>query len=92
MRQGRPNGRDLIGGTAGERIVPGPPPTHGDDCVSLSAWGFEDSNMVNFDWYYPKYAWRQTEEEIKNWCKEFHLKIEYFKERQSGYACLIEKN
>jgi len=36
--------------------------------------------MVNFDWYYPKYAWRQTEEEIKHWCEELNLKIQYIKE------------
>ncbi|MCH7869883.1 MAG: FAD-binding oxidoreductase [Myxococcales bacterium] len=45
MQQGRPNGTDLIGGIASTRIVPGDPPTHGDDCVSLSAWGFEDSRF-----------------------------------------------
>jgi len=61
-------------------------------CFWNETWGFEDSNMVNFDWYYPKYSWRQTEEEIKNWCNEFHLKIEYLKERESGYTCLVEKN
>ncbi|MEX0656984.1 MAG: class I SAM-dependent methyltransferase [Nitrosopumilaceae archaeon] len=60
-------------------------------CFWNEQWGFEDSNMVNFDWYYPKYSWRQTEEEIKNWCKEFKLKIQYIVEKDSGYTCLVQK-
>lgn len=60
-------------------------------CFWNEKWGFEDSNMVNFDWYYPKYAWRQTEEEIKHWCEELNLKIQYIKERDSGYTCLVQK-
>ena len=60
-------------------------------CFWNEKWGFEDSNMVNFDWYYPKYAWRQTKEEITNWCEELNLKIHYIKERDSGYTCLIQK-
>jgi len=60
-------------------------------CFWNEKWGFEDSNMTNFDWYYPKYAWRQTKEEIKNWCEQLNLKIHYIKERDSGYTCLIQK-
>ena len=52
---------------------------------------FEDSNLVNIDWYHPKFSWRHTEIEIKNWCKEFNLRIEYIKESESGYSCLVEK-
>ena len=47
--------------------------------------------MVNYDWYVPKYAWRQTEQEIREWCKEFQLEIEFLKEKESGYACLVKK-
>ena len=45
MRQGRPDGKDLIRGEATQRIVPGDPPTSGDDSMSLSAWGFDDSRF-----------------------------------------------
>jgi len=60
-------------------------------CFWNESWGFEDSNMVNYDWYAPKYAWRQTEQEIREWCKEFQLEIEFLKEKESGYACLVKK-
>jgi alkyldihydroxyacetonephosphate synthase len=45
MRHGRPEGIDLIAGRTPERIVPGDPPTDGDEAVSLSSWGFEDSRF-----------------------------------------------
>ncbi len=61
-------------------------------CFWNDEWGFEDSNMVNFDWYSPKYSWRQTEDEVKLWCKEFNLEIKYIKETESGYSCLVCKN
>ena len=61
-------------------------------CFWNDEWGFEDSNMVNFDWYSPKYAWRQTETEIRKWCEEFDLQIKYIKETESGYSCQVIKN
>jgi len=45
MRQARPDGKALIRGEANQRIVPGDPPTSGDDSMSLSAWGFDDSRF-----------------------------------------------
>tara|TARA_Y100000590_G_scaffold467418_1_gene646279 strand:+ start:15050 stop:16045 length:996 start_codon:yes stop_codon:yes gene_type:complete len=49
--------------------------------------GFDESNMENFDWYYPKYSWRHTEQEIKDWCSEFNLKPKLIKENYSGFTC-----
>lgn len=61
-------------------------------CFWHEELGFDDSVMVNFDWYYPKFSWRQSEKEIRNWCKEFGLKIDYLKETDSGYNCLVTHN
>jgi len=60
-------------------------------CFWNESWGYDNSNMVNFDWYHPKYAHRHTNKEIKSWCKEFNLKIKYIKELESGYVCLAQK-
>ena len=49
--------------------------------------GFYESNMENFDWYYPKYSWRHTEQEIKDWCTEFNLTPKLIKENYSGFTC-----
>ena len=49
--------------------------------------GFYESNMENFDWYYPKYSWRHTEQEINDWCTEFNLIPKLIKEYYSGFTC-----
>ena len=49
--------------------------------------GFYESNMENFDWYYPKYSWRHTETEIREWCSEFNLSPKLIKENYSGFTC-----
>lgn len=60
-------------------------------CFWNESWGFEYSNLTNYDWYHPKFAWRHTKTEIQDWCKEFNLQIEYIKETESGYTCLVKK-
>ena len=52
---------------------------------------FERSVGVNFDWYYPKYAYRHTPEEVKKWCEESKLKITHFKEIESGISVTGKK-
>ena len=34
------------------------------------ALGFEENHHVNFDWYHPRYAHRQTEGQVRGWCGE----------------------
>lgn len=36
----------------------------------------DEMNHVNFDWYTPQYAHRQTAEEVRRWCEESGLRIE----------------
>ena len=35
--------------------------------------GFDESNMENYDWYYPEYSWRHSKDEVKQWFYEFNL-------------------
>ncbi len=60
-------------------------------CFWNEKFGFEISNLTNFDWYYPKFSWRHTESEIRDWCDEFSLDIKFIKEKMSGFACLVVK-
>ena len=60
-------------------------------CFWNESWGYEYSNLVNVDWYHPKYCWRHSEDEIRSWCSEFNLSIRYIKELESGYACHVVK-
>lgn len=50
-------------------------------------FSFEENNHVNFDWYHPKYSWRQTEEEVRRWCSEAGLTITRFDDtEESGFT------
>lgn len=60
-------------------------------CFWNEKWGFEYSNVVNFDWYHPKFAWRHTKKEIEEWCEDFKLRIKFLKESDAGYTCLARK-
>ncbi len=47
---------------------------------------FEENVHVNFDWYRPRYAHRQTEEEVRQWCEEARLRIVRFHDSEAGYT------
>jgi len=47
---------------------------------------FEANNLANFDWYYPRYAHRQTEAEVRAWCAEAGLTIQRFDRHESGFT------
>lgn len=51
---------------------------------------FERSVGVNFDWYYPKFAYRHTPQEVRSWFNETKIKISSFKEIESG-ICVTGK-
>ena len=46
---------------------------------------------VNFDWYYPKFAYRHTPSEVKKWFNDLKLKIIMFKEVESGISVTGKK-
>lgn len=47
---------------------------------------FETNNHINFDWYTPRYAHRQSEEEVREWCAALGLTIERFHLDDAGYT------
>lgn len=55
------------------------------------AWTFEENLHVNFDWYRPRYAHRQTEADVRAWCAEAGLSITRFHEQESGYTVRATK-
>ena len=36
----------------------------------------EEMNHLNFDWFAPRFAHRQTPEEVREWCAKLGLEIE----------------
>lgn len=47
---------------------------------------FEQSIATNYDWYFPKYAYRHTPNEVKKWFKDVNIKIFHFNEIESGIS------
>ncbi|MEM7129632.1 MAG: methyltransferase domain-containing protein [Chloroflexota bacterium] len=50
------------------------------------AYEFEQNHHINFDWYHPRYAHRQTEEEVRRWCAEAGLSIIHCNVQESGFT------
>jgi SAM-dependent methyltransferase len=47
---------------------------------------FEENHHMNFDWYSPRYSHRQTESEIREWCRDAGLRITRFHLDQAGFT------
>ena len=47
---------------------------------------FEENNHVNFDWYAPQYAHRQTEQDVRRWYEECGLTITRLHRDDAGYT------
>jgi SAM-dependent methyltransferase len=52
---------------------------------------FEEMNHINFDWYAPAYAHRQSPEEVRSWCAEFGLDIEREVVEEAGITVIAKK-
>jgi arsenite methyltransferase len=52
---------------------------------------FEENVHVNFDWYRPAYAHRQTPEEVSAWCGEAKLEIQRLEVDDSGITVIATK-
>jgi SAM-dependent methyltransferase len=52
---------------------------------------FGEMHHINFDWYAPKNAFRQTEEEVRRWCDEAGLEVEAEHVHQSGITITARK-
>jgi SAM-dependent methyltransferase len=55
------------------------------------AMTFEENVHVNFDWYRPVYAHRQTAEDVRAWCDEAALAVCRFDEQESGFTVVARK-
>ena len=47
---------------------------------------FEENLHINFDWYHPRYAHRQSDTEVRAWCEEAGLTIERFHAEEAGFT------
>jgi SAM-dependent methyltransferase len=54
-------------------------------CFWNDEMNFDHNVLVNFDWYYPKYAHRHGETEIRKWLDELGLLPRIFNDVESGF-------
>ena len=60
-------------------------------CFWAEDGNFERSVGVNFDWYFPKFAFRHTPDEVRKWYADTKTKIVHFKEIESGISITGKK-
>ncbi|TFH41107.1 MAG: class I SAM-dependent methyltransferase [Lysobacterales bacterium] len=53
---------------------------------------FNEMQHINFDWYAPKNAHRQSPEEVRRWCDDLGLVIEHEKIEMAGITIVARKN
>lgn len=51
----------------------------------------EEMNHINFDWYAPKNAHRQTPEQVRQWCQDCGLAIEHERVEEAGITVIARK-
>jgi SAM-dependent methyltransferase len=51
----------------------------------------EELNHINFDWYAPRNAHRQSPEEVRAWCEEADLEIERENVQEAGITIVARK-
>ncbi len=52
---------------------------------------FDEMNHINFDWFMPKYAFRQTPEEVRGWVEMAGLSIEHLHAEEAGITVVARK-
>ncbi len=54
-------------------------------------FSFDEMNHINFDWFTPKYAHRQTPEEVNAWCREAGLSVERLHAEEAGITVVARR-
>lgn len=52
---------------------------------------FDEMNHINFDWYAPRHAYRQSIEEVRSWCAECGLEIEREQVEEAGITIIARR-
>ena len=60
-------------------------------CFWNDALSFDENVNVNFDWYHPKYAHRQSPDEVRGWLETLKLEPEFFHVGESGITVIARR-
>jgi hypothetical protein len=53
-------------------------------CYWNERLSFDENVHVNFDWYYPRFAWRHDPEQVRGWLAELGLTPVWERVEESG--------
>lgn len=81
-----PEAIDVLGIPAGEHDVQRLIYWHFAKLFWNDSLTFDENLHINFDWYHPRYAHRQTEEEVRAWCQSLGLTVERFHTEEAGFS------
>lgn len=60
-------------------------------CFYRPDYTLDEMNHINFDWYAPKNAFRQSPEEVRRWCGEAGLNIVHERVEEAGITIVARK-
>lgn len=60
-------------------------------CFYRPDFSLDEMNHINFDWFMPKNAYRQTPEQVKNWVEACGLKIIKMGVEEAGITVIAQK-
>jgi SAM-dependent methyltransferase len=60
-------------------------------CFYRPEYSLDEMNHINFDWFAPKNAFRQSPEEVRAWCDEAGLRIEHEQVEEAGITIIARK-
>ena len=86
-----PEGIELLGIPAGTHDVQRLMYWHFAKMFWNDKFTFDENLHVNFDWYHPAYAHRQTADDLERWSKEAGLTITRLDTQESGYTVRAER-
>jgi SAM-dependent methyltransferase len=52
---------------------------------------FEENVHLNYDWYYPRYCWRHTVDEVRGWLQQCGLEEMALREADSGIGVIAQR-
>ena len=61
-------------------------------CFWNDRLSFEENVHINFDWYYPRFAWRHTEEELRGWVRDEGLRVVHESVEDSGVTLRVSRD
>ena len=60
-------------------------------CFYRPEYSLDEMNHINFDWFAPRNAHRQTPEEVRQWCVEAGLEVLHERVEEAGITIVVRK-